>query len=144
MEKREVSRMILTIMLVGIAVAIASAFAAGRQSNSAKFCQHANFGGQCFTVSKGGGNTDLSKKSFPGGGNWNDKISSIQAGSNVRVKAYENLNWTGECIVFSGSSVGGTSGGKYTNLSDYDMYNGKSWNDQITSFQVGGSELKCQ
>lgn len=141
---KETLKLAGTIVGFILTVVIFSGFYSVQTSTQVKFCQKTNYGGQCFIVSKGGGNTDLTKKAFPGGGNWNDSISSIQVGDNVRAKAFENTNWTGECITFSGKNVGGGSNGSYPNLSDYEMYNGKSWNDQITSFKVGGSELSCQ
>jgi hypothetical protein len=124
-------------------ILLSSTPALAQASNEATFCSNANYGGSCFTVKRGGGNTDLTKKGFPGGGNWNDKISSVKVGSDVRVLAYENTNWTGECVVFSGSAAGGTSGGKYPNLTSYDKANGGNWNDQISSFQVGPASYVC-
>ncbi|HWA60186.1 MAG TPA: beta/gamma crystallin domain-containing protein [Caulobacteraceae bacterium] len=136
----------LLALAAGCAVACALAFGPSAQAQTANqvmFCSDANFKGKCFTVDKGGGNVNLTQKSFPGGGNWNDKISSVKVGANVRVLAYENTNWTGECIVFSGANVGGRTKGEYPNLTGYETSVGNSWNDRISSYQTGGSSYVC-
>lgn len=87
---------------------------------------------------------DLSQKPFPGGGNWNDSISSVKVGDNVRVRATANNNLTGDCILFLGKNTGSRSNGEYQYLSSYNAPSGGTWNDRISSYQVvSGTTARC-
>ena len=123
----------------------AGAPAVAQTSNEAKFCQHINYGGKCFTIRKGGGSVNLTEKPFPGGGNWNDSISSIRVGANVRVLAWEHTNWTGRCITFSGGNTGSAVNGNYSDLTkqNANLSGRENWNDRITSYSVEGGDRHC-
>jgi hypothetical protein len=125
-------------------LALTSSPAFAQSANQAKFCQHSNYGGQCFTVNAGGGNMDLSQKPFPGGGNWNDSISSVKVGDNVRVRATANKNLTGDCVVLLGRNTGSGGTGDYKYLSSYNAPSGGTWNDKISAYQVvAGTTAHC-
>ncbi len=116
--------------------AFASFPAAAQGDNEAKFCTGKDSTGSCFTVRKGGGSTDLSKR------NMDNSISSVSVGKTVAVIAFDSTNRTGACVRFEGSSGGGS--GSYANLDNYQMNDGLSSNDCITSYQVGPTTYRCR
>jgi len=59
--------------------------------------------------------------------NWNDKISSIQVGSNVKFIGYADINYKGGTLVVAG---GGSSTNCIPKLSV------KGWDNKISSFKV--------
>lgn len=103
--------------------------------NEAVFWQNINFGGAQFRLLAPGNYADLRSIKAPSG-NWNDKISSMKLGEDVRVLAYSNINYAGACLVYTSSGTGGRTNNygdlraQNTNLSS------GTWNDQISSLRV--------
>ena len=112
---------------------LATAPVAAQTDNEAKFCTERDLGGTCFTVKKGGGSVDLSARGM------NDKISSVKVGKNVNVRAFDQTNWTGACILLEGQA----GGALYSALSGNVMSDGLSADNRITSYQVGPKTYKC-
>ncbi len=91
--------------------------------------EHINYGGKSKRFSVGTNVSNLTDQK-EGNWNWNDKVSSIKVGANVRLITWQDLNYTGKCMTFSGSNTGGASGGNYNDLRGWNL------NDAITSLKV--------
>lgn len=65
-------------------------------------------------------------------GTWNNQISSVEIGADVRVLAYEKANFEGASIELSGER------GDYLNLLDLPLEKDpeQTWNDRISSFKI--------
>lgn len=61
---------------------------------------------------------------------WNDQVSSFA--TSTRILIYEDAGFRGKCVGIRGQEIWG-------NLSQIQMRNGKSWNDQISSVVVNPS-----
>ncbi len=65
---------------------------------------------------------------------WNDQISGVKLGANVRIIAYEHGQFEGASIVLSGSGVEADSTGQFPNL--LEALKGQNWNNRISSIKV--------
>jgi len=97
--------------------------------NQVIFYEHSNWGGNSMSFDLDQSVADLrSWKFLNSSTNWNDKISSIKVGANVKVKVYKDINFKGGDITLMGTGSGGA--GDFPNLSTI------GWNDKISSFKV--------
>jgi len=97
--------------------------------NQVIFYEHSNWGGNSMSFDLDQSVADLRSWKFTNSStNWNDKISSIKVGSQVKVTVYKDINYKGDKITLSGTGSGGT--GSFPNLSTI------GWNDKISSFKV--------
>jgi hypothetical protein len=122
---------LLALGLLGcVLVTVVWAFDPG--SNEVILWSDANYQGRSVRFSVGEQIANLSvwsstnSKSF----NWNDKVSSIKVGANVRLITWQDKDYTGRCVGFLGSNAGGHTGGQYPRMSDWD------YNDKITALKV--------
>jgi len=91
--------------------------------------EHANWGGNSMSFNLDQSVADLRSWRFTNSStNWNDKISSIKVGANVKVKVYKDINYKGGDITLMGTGSGGT--GSFPNLTTI------GWNDKISSLKV--------
>lgn len=123
-----VARVLMGVLFVlTITVGVAPADDPG--SDEAILYEHINYGGRSIIFSVGSDVSNLTNNK-DGKWNWNDKVSSIKVGSDVRLVTWQDKDYTGRCMCFSGSNAGGAIGGQYNDLRRW------NYNDAITSFKV--------
>jgi hypothetical protein len=124
----------LAVIIFGMIVTIVFAHAFTSQdmstmepaSNQVFFYEHENYGGQTMSFSPDMNVGDLTKwKVGSTKNNWNDRISSIKVGSQVKVTAWKDTGFKGAHVDYTTGSDGQ---GHYASLGVY--------NDWISSFQV--------
>jgi hypothetical protein len=113
-------------------------------TNEAVFWQNDSYGGAQFRMLQNDNYGDLRNIKFPGGGNWNDSISSLKLGPGVRVLAWEDVNYQGRCITFAGSAAGGRTN-EFLKLSQLNanLSGTQNWNDRVSSLKVTDSSQVC-
>jgi|GEM_PF-1528603 len=132
-----VARVLMGVLFVlTITVGVAPAFDPG--PNEVILYEHIDYGGRSIRFSVGSNVPNLTNNKS-GTWNWNDKVSSIKVGANVRLITWQDKDYTGKCMGFLGSNAGGKTG-KYRHLGDW------HYNDAITSLKVYGPddpEARC-
>jgi len=97
--------------------------------NQVIFYEHTNWGGNSMDRELDQSIPDLRTWKFNASStNWNDKISSIKVGKNVKVTVYKHINYKGNHITLLGKGSGGA--GDFPNLVNI------GWNDKISSLKV--------
>lgn len=86
----------------------------------AQYFEHISFQGDWLTLEAGSGNADLRNISCCGGGNWNDRISSVHVDTGVYSYNWEHINFQGQLLTIMG----------WANVEDLRLY---GWNDVISS-----------
>lgn len=107
-------------------------------TNEVVFWQNADYGGAQFRALTTDDFRNLKNVKFPGGGNWNDSISSIRVGGDASIMAFEDADFGGKCFIFEA--------GDYNNLTNQNtnLTGSRTWNDRISSMMViGGSGATC-
>ncbi len=135
----EMNDKISSLMVVDGASGRSCADVTGMTPNDdqAFFFDKVNFGPQVLQFPYRAEIRDLSQWHVTGSGTWNDVISSAKLGRNVRVLAFEGVNYGGRCLTLAGSQVGGATGGQYDTLVGQLTGVGSStWNDAISSLKV--------
>jgi hypothetical protein len=130
MRKEWVKWCILLGVMVIAASAALSLQAFDPTSNQVILYEHANFQGNSLRLQVGDNISCLTSKKMGTSSNWNDKISSIKVGANVRLITFQDCPYKGQCMGFLGSNAGGHTGGLYPKLSDW------NYNDKISSLKV--------
>ena len=67
--------------------------------------------------------------------NWNDQISGLKLGANVRVIAYEHGQFQGASVILNGSGIEPESTGQFSNLAKHSA-DGSNWSNRISSLKV--------
>ncbi len=97
--------------------------------NQVIFYEHTNWGGHSMSFDLDQSAADLTKWKFNASStNWNDKISSIKVGRDVKVTVYKDINYKGDKITLLGTGSGGA--GDFPNLVNI------GWTDKISSLKV--------
>jgi hypothetical protein len=124
----------LAVIIFGMIVTIVFAHAFTSQdwstmepaSNQVFFYEHANYGGQTMSFNPDMNISDLRKwKVGSTKDNWNDRISSMKVGSQVKVTVWADIDYKGDHAPYTTGSDGQ---GHYASLG--------VWNDRISSLQV--------
>jgi hypothetical protein len=107
-------------------------------ADKAFFFENTNYGGASVEWTKGTDVPDLTKWNTTSGQKWNDRISSIKVGSDVRVLIYEHINYGGRCMTLSSSR-------DYPDLRNQNaqLSGSETWNDRISSLKVTPPTAVC-
>ncbi len=111
------------------AMSLGPAWVFDPNSNEVILWEHADYKGVSIRYSVGTEVSNLTNEKT-GGMNWNDKVSSLKVGANVRLITWEHKDYKGKCVGFLGSNAGGHTDGKYPRLSDW------NFNDKMSSLKV--------
>ena len=123
-----VARVLMGVLFV-LTITVGVAPADNPGPNEVILYEHVNYdaNGKSIRFSVGTNVPNLTNNKL-GRWNWNDKVSSIRVGLNVRLLAWEHKDYRGKCMTFSGLNAGGQ--GNYNDLRRW------RYNDIITSLKV--------
>ena len=122
----------LGAVFAGICLLIAGSALAvdiGNPSYSQVFLyEHTNYGGANMSFQYDYQVADLTKWRLPNSKNsWNDRLSSVKLGRNVKIVLYEHINFKGKSITLQAN---GSQQKNYSSLHSF------GWGDKASSFKV--------
>lgn len=122
----------LGAVLVGIVLLIAGGALAvdiGNPSYSQVFLyQDVNYGGATLSFQYEYDVADLTRWRLPNSSkSWNDQISSLKLGRNVKIILYQHVNFRGESITLQADGI---------HQKNYATLHNFGWGDKVSSFRV--------
>lgn len=97
--------------------------------------EHTGFEGENIGFMAGTDVPDLTKWNLLSGGKWNDRISSIAVGKNVKVILWQHINYAGDSVPYGGDGE--------NDLLIGDLHAG-GWGDRVSSLQVTARPVQQQ